>query len=311
MLARRWSISSCFVGMVSAQYLVIPQARPHEPDVLSVCACDFDDNFWLHLLSGLSDYAPRGFRAHAHDHELHNWLAKVSCDPWPLDDIDQAVGRAVGGLYWDDMRFGKRYHYLDANIRDEHYINPRIGLATRAACLPGRALLHLVCAHQALLPAVHGQSPSWGGVARHLNSAREMLTAAIGRERSCDLGSLEDPSDGRGCASFWPWAPVFAGPRLKRLQTYLDGLLGGAFSPDPAKVAYDQPFLVTPALHGSMNPYLQTCVPLVRDCWSWGVRAKLPEQEQCEHCCNPALPGGDPSCFDATYTFERCCRRLR
>ena len=34
-----------------AQVIVLPQPRPSEPDVLTVCACDFRDNFWLHLVS--------------------------------------------------------------------------------------------------------------------------------------------------------------------------------------------------------------------------------------------------------------------
>ena len=64
----------CVVGVALAptfalaqQVFVIPMPRPHEPDVLSVCACDFQDNFWLSLVSGLLRHAPGGFRAHGRD----------------------------------------------------------------------------------------------------------------------------------------------------------------------------------------------------------------------------------------------------
>lgn len=101
-----------FLRALSQGYFVVPQARPHEPLVESVCACDFGDNFWLHLIGGLLEHAPNGLYAHAPDPKLHKWLATVQCDPWPIEPLDTVVGNAVGGdPYWEDHRYGRRYHY--------------------------------------------------------------------------------------------------------------------------------------------------------------------------------------------------------
>lgn len=284
-------------------YFVIPQPRPYEPNIFSVCACDFGDNFFLHLVSGLLEHAPNGFSAHATDANLHSWLAGIQCDPWPMEAIDTAVSHAVGGSpFWDDYRFGKRYHYLDMWIREDFEYNPKIGLATRAACLPGRLLLSLVCAHQALLPATSGGEVKWSKFASMLQSIQEVLPMAVGRGTEVDLG---------GCAASWPWAPVFAGDKCQRLEEYVNRILGGGINPSmPWIAAYSEPFKLSPSEHANINPYLQPCVPML-NCWPFGLRAMLSEKEQCEYCCNPAHgASGDPSCFDSTYSFERCCTPL-
>lgn len=298
------------VPRLSSQgYFVIPQPRPYEPNIFSVCACDFGDNFWLHLIAGLLNNAPNGFHSHAPDSKLHKWLASVQCNPWPIEPIDTVVSNAVGGSpYWDDYRFGKRYHFTDMWIREDFEYNPRIGLATRAACFPGRILLSLICAHQALLPATQGKEVRWSVFAEHLQRIQELLPTAVGRETSVDLGHLRDSDEESGCAPVWPWAPIFAGRRLHRLKGYVDRLMAGGINPSmPWLASYPEPFKMSPAEHGRINPYLQACVPM-SECWPFGYRARLTDQEQCEYCCNPAHGGsGDPSCFDATYTFQRCC----
>merc|ERR1712048_287970 len=111
------------------------------------------------------------------------------------------------------MRYGKRYHLLDQWIREEYEYNPRIGMATRAACLPGRLLLSLVCAHKAMLPLVHGKEARWSLFAQRLQYMQEVLPTATGRGTELDLGQ---------CAPKWPWAPFFAGRKLQRLQSYVD-----------------------------------------------------------------------------------------
>mmetsp|Transcript_41161 Transcript_41161/g.94683 ORF Transcript_41161/g.94683 Transcript_41161/m.94683 type:complete len:524 (+) Transcript_41161:61-1632(+) len=49
------------------------------------------------------------------------------------------------------------------------------------------------------------------------------------------------------------------------------------------------------------------CMPLKgRECFPSGTGNAL---ESCMHCCNPAHgPTGDPRCWDATFSFERCCQ---
>lgn len=131
---------------------------------------------------------------------------------------------------------------------------------------------------------------------------QDKLELATGKGSELDLGHF---------AALWPWAPIFAGSRLQSFKDYVDRMMAGGINPSmPMTAAYAEPFKLSTEEHAQINPYLQPCVPLSH-CWPYGYRAKLTAQEQCEYCCNPAHGGlGDPSCFDATFTFQECCQPL-
>lgn len=239
---------------------------------------------------------------------MRKWLQTVPCSPWPLPQLDRVVAHATkAGVYFTDYRYGAVTHFLDASLRQDTDYVPHSGLAMRAACLPGRVLLHLLCAHQALMPT-DGEA-KWDQFGEHANGLRDMLELAAGKGTGKDLGSVNveahDEAD-RGCAAHWPWSPVFAGSRLLNMSTYVNRLLSSAVELNVRSLAYDQPFVLTPKAHAKISPYLQPCMPLHTGCFSMDAPAS------CEKCCNPGHPGGRglEACFDAVWTFERCCRPL-
>mmetsp|Transcript_146703 Transcript_146703/g.270773 ORF Transcript_146703/g.270773 Transcript_146703/m.270773 type:complete len:313 (+) Transcript_146703:42-980(+) len=301
-------VSLVLSTLADSRYLKIPQARPLEPDVLTVCACEFGDNLWLRLISELLQFAPGGFAKHVFDSKTREWLDTVPCKPWPLPPLNHAVAHATGqGVYFTDYRYGAVTHFLDASLRQDTDYVPHSGLAMRAACLPGRAFLRLLCAHQALLPTAG--EPDWDSFGEHINHLQELLHDAAGKGKAKDLGSVRPQGkEGaeRGCAARWPWAPIFSGDRLHNMSEYVQGLLSGAVELNMHALAYNEPFLLAPKEHAKINPYLQPCVPLVTECFSKDAPVS------CEKCCNPAHPGGKgiEDCFDAVWTFERCCRPL-
>lgn len=298
---------ACSLALVIGQVFVLPTARPHEPDPWSVCACDFQDNFWLHLVSGVLHKAQGGLHAHWHDTIFRNWLEQLQCDPWPVGQTDAVVNHAAGGVYFTDYRYGRIQHYLDPWLRGSTEV-PRAILATRAACLPGRLLLHLLCAHRAMLP-VHSGHADWDKFGEHVRSLHDMISLAVGNEYPLDLGSLKGRSS-IGCAQHWPWSPFFADEKLSKLKQFVDGLLSAPIALDPPSLAYADSFALSVVGHSRINPYIQACVPFLdAGCWPLFAPSSL---ESCEHCCNPAAGSGqgEAECFDTVWTFERCCRPL-
>lgn len=166
-------------------------------------------------------------------------------------------------------------------------IFPQVQQTLMDICAPGRLLMGVLCLHVMLH---QGDALAASAYAEGMAGIMERLETCI--------------------ESNTPF------PRLIGLHAYLQGWRQAQIP------AAEDPRAVTPATAqrlawwpkdlrakqpGEAGVNLWTCAPM-RDWLCWAPGAEY-QHESCENCCDPAHgPQGLAVCFDAEWTFGRCCQ---
>eukprot|EP00928_Gymnodinium_smaydae_P071120 TRINITY_DN54795_c0_g1_i1.p1 TRINITY_DN54795_c0_g1~~TRINITY_DN54795_c0_g1_i1.p1 ORF type:complete len:405 (-),score=42.27 TRINITY_DN54795_c0_g1_i1:93-1256(-) len=234
-----------------------------------LCGCDYADNSFMHALAKFMKFFQAG--------RLERHKIVQMFDPQP----------AGGGVVSIDAGFPFRLQcgaplanaYPGTNLEvssDEVYrflgsfLYPEVRQKLVDICIPGRIGLQLICQHV----LIH-YSKDYEGARAYAKKAEELFSFIDG----CVLEQTP-----------WPF---------KGLKSYLRRWKGSEL-PSLSKMAwYPDPQLLRA---NTNNP----CVPIQSDCFPPGAPSL---QTSCADCCDLRHgPRGNSACFDAAFTFERCCQ---
>jgi len=248
-------------------------AQRKMPADWSLCQCEYNRNEWLHISTS----------------------ARAVLNAMDLSQVKQVLESLPCPHHTSGGYFHAREKYAFASTPEmvAYAWMPEYRATLADTCVVGHLVLMLLCSQRFLLAAGNGDQAALQSFFVHMQGIASILQLGTGdgmheKENAhildvtrC-LRSSVFPVDGT------------------RLRAYATQWLGEAFTSPRAAYAGGNPDVA-----GSIPFKERPCVPLANlQCFP---RTASFASESCTHCCG-AL-SHDASCFDAVWTFERCCQR--
>jgi len=241
-----------------------------------LCTCDYSDNTWFHVLGSFLEIFRTG------EAERHALSQKLKARP-EAGGLSLDVGlpeRLQCGVEWASVYPGTNNLLDTAELYQMlgGIIWPQVRQKLLDVCVPVRLALQLICQHALL----HGLKDLKGSKAYALK-AQELWTMV---DKCVDNQSP------------WPFPGL-----TQHLQHWSSAEL-----PDDSLIAwYPDPNLMRGKRPEESEAHYWPCVPL-QDPLCFPT-ASPSDYQSCSVCCDPGHgPTGKADCFDAQFTFARCCR---
>lgn len=253
--------------------------------ILALCGCDYRDNSWLRVFTGFYRFFGSSF------------LERSGIVGTIVEEKGQGVLSMEVGLK-DKLECSHQHAavwpgtvaMLDFDEVGKMVNSIFFGQVQQVLmdiCAPGRLLLGVLCLH-ALLHK---------GDALAASAYAQAMIGILERIDSCIEGNT-------------PYPKLIG--LYRYLQSWNQVQIPGTENPQAVSLTTIQRLSWWPEGLRAKEPgqpgmNLWPCVPM-RDilCWAPGSEYNY---ESCDYCCDPAHgPQGAAMCFDAQFSFERCCR---
>lgn len=263
-----------------------PGAIP-QGGMLALCSCDYRSNSWLRVFTHFlrffeaSDYVSRESMVKASVFRHDNGV--LSAEVGHKERLQCSPGHTTA---WPGTLSKLDFHEIGKMANSIFF--PQVQQTLMDLCAPGRFLMGVLCLHASL----------HFGDAVTASAYAESMLELYERIGSCLEGNTPFPK------------------QLDQLYPYLKGWRQAQFpsNEDPSAIsaATVQRLAWWPKdLHakepGAPGMNLWPCVPM-KDPHCFPPGAEY-QQQSCEFCCDPVHGSqGAPGCFDAIWTFGRCCQ---